>query len=221
MISSLFSAFIPAAGYYLILMLVSEAFRFAARELPGRETLAAAVSAALAILVFLPMYRKQKAWGEPAGYGQDKNKKKAEGFNKLLPLICFFGGAAFNLIFSALMKITGIYGRFSNETQEALMRAPLPLKLLGLAVLVPAAEELVWRGLLYGRLRIVAGRRAAAIAGAFLFAASHGNVLQFLYAFPSALILTACFETGNGLACPVLFHAGANLAAIILGTAGA
>ena len=124
-------------------------------------------------------------------------------------------GAAYSGLSVLWMNAAGIYERFSDQTQEQLRSAPLWLAVAGLCLIVPAAEELIYRGLMYGRLKKILSAPAAALLMALLFAAGHGNVIQLLYAFPAALAM-AWLTQKSGLAAAVLFHVGANLAAVLL-----
>ncbi len=90
------------------------------------------------------------------------------------------------------------------------------MQLLGPGLLVPLTEELIFRGLLYGRMRTRLQMKQAVLLSALLFAFYHGNPVQILYAFPMALLLAILYERGESLIYPILFHMGANLTAIFL-----
>ncbi|MCD7746245.1 MAG: CPBP family intramembrane metalloprotease [Lachnospiraceae bacterium] len=138
---------------------------------------------------------------------------------KLGPLFflgCLAGGGLLNLLWSGLMKELGITGHFSNRAQEALLTSGMAMQLLGPGLLVPIAEELVFRGLCYTRMKTRLSVGQSVFFSALLFALYHGNPIQMIYAFPMALILALLYERGGTLTGPVLFHMGANLAAILL-----
>ncbi|MCD7882190.1 MAG: CPBP family intramembrane metalloprotease, partial [Lachnospiraceae bacterium] len=86
---------------------------------------------------------------------------------------------------------------------------------LGPGLFVPIAEELIFRGLVYARMRIRLQVGSAAFFSALLFALYHGNPIQAIYAFPMAIVLALLYEHGGKLIYPILFHMGANLAAIL------
>lgn len=82
---------------------------------------------------------------------------------------------------------------------------PLSVVLLGACILGPACEELLFRGLLAGRLARY-GQKPAALVSALLFGLYHANVSQFFYAFALGLLLAyAYFYTGS-LKAPILLH---------------
>ena len=130
---------------------------------------------------------------------------------------CFAAGAILSVCSGRIMDLFGLYERFGNETQMRILAAPLPILLAGPGLLVPLAEEAAFRGLLYRRLKEITGPRYALLISSLLFAAGHGNVIQFLYALPMACILCLVYEWAKeDLAAPVLMHMGANLISVFL-----
>lgn len=82
---------------------------------------------------------------------------------------------------------------------------PLSVVLLGACILGPVCEELLFRGLLAGRLARY-GQKPAALVSALLFGLYHANVSQFFYAFALGLLLAyAYFYTGS-IKVPILLH---------------
>ncbi|MCC8049222.1 MAG: CPBP family intramembrane metalloprotease [Clostridiales bacterium] len=130
--------------------------------------------------------------------------------------LCLFGGGLLNVFWSWILKLLQVTSVFSNETQEALFSSGIIMQLLGPGLLVPLTEELIFRGLLYGRMRTRLQMKQAVLLSALLFAFYHGNPVQILYAFPMALLLAILYERGESLIYPILFHMGANLTAIFL-----
>ncbi|MCD7765899.1 MAG: CPBP family intramembrane metalloprotease [Lachnospiraceae bacterium] len=134
-------------------------------------------------------------------------------------LLSLAGGGLLNLLWSGLLNLMLNLFRFnsyfSNATQEALLTSSFIAQILGPGLLVPAAEELVFRGLTYTRMRIRMQTHQAVVLSAMLFALYHGNPIQMIYAFPMALLLAFLYEKSGNLAYPILFHMGANLTAIV------
>ena len=82
---------------------------------------------------------------------------------------------------------------------------PLSVVLLGACILGPVCEELLFRGLLAGRLARY-GQKPAALVSALLFGLYHANLSQFFYAFALGLLLAyAYFYTGT-LRAPIALH---------------
>ncbi len=129
---------------------------------------------------------------------------------------CFAAGGVLNVIWSGVLYLARIQAHFSNQTQEQLFAANLIVQVIGLGIVAPIAEELIFRGLTYRRMRQMFPLWAAVFLSALLFAVYHGNSIQMIFAFPLAIVLALIYERGKLLIFPVLFHMGSNLTAIFL-----
>lgn len=149
---------------------------------------------------------------------KDGTELKPEKINRksiLLGICCVAGGAVLNVLWSTVLNGFHVQKVFSNQTQEQLLSSAVCLQVLGLGVLVPVAEELIFRALIYCRLRRGFGAALAVFFSALLFAVYHGNPIQMLYAFPMAVILALLFEKSRSVIFPILFHMGANLITVL------
>lgn len=145
-----------------------------------------------------------------------KEYRKREGGSAGGLLFACILGAAGNRFFTQLFDALRLAEAFSDAAQEALLSGENVFLFLGPGLLAPVGEELIFRGLCYGRLRNRMGVLPAALLCALLFAAVHGNVIQALYAFPMGL--AACLLTEkNGLKSAVAFHLSANLCTLLIG----
>lgn len=131
-------------------------------------------------------------------------------------LCCFIAGGILNILWSGILNALHISRYFSNATQEALLSGKMLVQVLGLGILIPIAEELIFRGLIYRRMRRFFSVKIAVFLSALLFAVYHGNLIQMIFAFPMALTLALIFEGGKLFLFPVLFHMGVNLTAVFL-----
>lgn len=180
---------------------------------PGADaTLTTTAAAVLTIPIAAWMYlrdRKRRSMKE------NETERGQSGTNPyFFGIFCFLAGGILNLAWSHVLELLQIQQVFSNETQEALLASEMMLQIAGLGLLIPVAEELVFRGLVYNRMKEVFPVRLAILLSALLFAVYHGNPIQMIFAFPMALALTAVYEHGKLFLFPVLFHMGANLTAI-------
>ncbi len=183
---------------------------------PAAADNASALSGVNAFFVFLCMVG---IWRQDRGSGAFRTAGRMQVKGKWLPVFCaaaFAAGAAASVLAGRLMEAAGIYELLSNETQEELYRSAVWVQLLGPGLLVPAAEELTYRVLLYDRLRELVPRFAAMLIVSVLFAAGHGNWIQAIYAFPMSLLLSACYELCGSPAGPIAMHMGANIISIVI-----
>ena len=163
-------------------------------------------------------HRKFSGCSFPDYAGSSSYKKEPKPEKKysrrslwLLPFV----GMAGNTLFSLILNAVHLTEHFSNASQEALFQSNLLLQIIGIGLFVPFVEELVFRGLVYGKMRRLFSFRVAAAVSAALFALYHGNIVQLVYAFPMGLLLAWSYERWGSLSAPVLLHIGANLLGIL------
>lgn len=90
---------------------------------------------------------------------------------------------------------------------------PIVLNLLLGCVIAPLAEEVLFRGLLLDRLRLL-GDLFAMIASALCFGLFHGNVNQFFYAFGVGMVLAYVALITRCLWQSMLLHATINFTSV-------
>jgi membrane protease YdiL (CAAX protease family) len=86
-------------------------------------------------------------------------------------------------------------------------------------LLVPVAEESLFRGILYPWIKQVGFPRLAWVLTAVAFAAMHMDLLRFIPFFVLALVLTWLYEKTNNLLAPITAHSmfnALNFALLIL-----
>lgn len=116
--------------------------------------------------------------------------------------------------FAAVIFLTLLYAfmpflaSFSVSDDLAnMMSAPSPaLDFLYIAILTPLMEEVVFRGLVYTRLRRSLNAGAAIVLCGIIFGAAHMNIEQFLYAAPLGMLMAAVFEKYGSLLAPFAIH---------------
>lgn len=87
----------------------------------------------------------------------------------------------------------------------------LLLQIIATVILVPIAEELLFRGIIQGELNLRFTPRVAVLIQALLFGIFHMNPIQSLYTFiPGLLLGIAYYYTGN-LIIPIVMHMIFNL----------
>jgi membrane protease YdiL (CAAX protease family) len=74
-------------------------------------------------------------------------------------------------------------------------------------LLVPPAEEILFRGILYPWIKQAGYPRLALWGTALVFAGVHFNLVSFLPLAAFALVLAALYERTNNLLAPITAHA--------------
>ncbi|MCI8465293.1 MAG: CPBP family intramembrane metalloprotease [Lachnospiraceae bacterium] len=125
-----------------------------------------------------------------------------------------FGAVFFNLLmelsrFPELFPTSGTIGSAARAGNPA-------LHFFSVCLVIPIAEELVFRGFGYFGLRRLFGPVFTGILTAALFGVFHGNAPQTLYGFCMGLLLAHTAESCRNLTAPLLFHWAANLTSFAL-----
>lgn len=76
----------------------------------------------------------------------------------------------------------------------------------------PLAEEVVFRGVIYNRLRRLYNPAIGIAVSGFLFGAFHGNLVQGVYGACLGMLMAYLYEKSGKFGMSFLFHAVANLA---------
>ncbi len=87
--------------------------------------------------------------------------------------------------------------------------------LLAVGLLGPVAEEMYFRGVVYGGLRERWGPRWALAVSSVLFAAVHFRVIGFLSVLVGGLIAAFLYERTRSLLPPIMVHAIHNVAFVL------
>ncbi len=88
---------------------------------------------------------------------------------------------------------------------------PIGLGIVLYGIVSPIVEEMVFRGVIYSRIKKFYSVPRAVVASALLFGIFHANLPQFLYGTAMGILLALCYEYAGCFAAPVLMHMSANV----------
>lgn len=181
------------------------------------------------VLPLMPMLRRELAdHREYAGYealskadrgknaGQRLQTMSAEtkGSRKVLAVVITVILAASSSIgLNILLTLTG-FVKTSAAYQDVAKQQYSVMFGVGailFGLISPIAEEIVFRGLVFNRIRRYCKAAAAIIISGLLFGAYHGNLVQGLYGTCMGILLAYTYERMQSFFIPCLFHAVANL----------
>lgn len=153
------------------------------------------------------------------------NKKRilANGFSYRMPgiknlLIAGLLGMTSAVSVNAIVSISGI-AYFSPKYQQVsqiIYSGGLFMEIVSAVIAAPILEELLFRGMIYKRLRDFCNSKLAIIISAAFFGLFHGNLVQFVYAFVIGLLLAYVYEKMKTIWAPIVFHIGANLLSVLI-----
>ena len=149
-----------------------------------------------------------------------KTKGDLTSLKKGTLIFAFIAGICGSVAGSILVTVSQMGEVFEGyeEVATEVFSYDIVLQLIVLGVVAPIVEELIYRGLIYQRLKGFATVRQAFIISSLLFGLTHGNLIQAIYGFFMGLLLAYVYEKYKTLAAPILCHCGANLISVVLST---
>lgn len=145
---------------------------------------------------------------------EEKGPEKAVSVN-MVTAYCFLAAFAcctavgVNIFFyqSGFTGSSAVYER----VQEAQYGVQFVIGLILYGMVSPLAEEAVFRGLLYNRMKRCFNLKTALVVSALLFGIYHGNPVQAAYGTILGFLIAYTYEMYESFAAPLLFHAAANV----------
>lgn len=214
-LESFMQLFLPLFVYFLF----HAAVQVIVSSLLGMEfymnhsTAVQCVGNAVLLPVFFRMYRGKQSHPESEQKAEKRSLSAGDCLKIIGVSVCFSRGV------NLLIGLTPLPGWFPayESASASVMREAFWIQLLAVVVFAPVAEELLMRGLIYGRLKSMTGNiKLAILASSLLFALFHGNIVQGIYAFALGALFAWLMERCKTLWAPVLAHAAANAVTLAL-----
>ncbi len=153
---------------------------------------------------------------------RDRRVENTPRYEKVSPLFYFLTmllGLAVCVVVNHLLifsKLAYLLSEGYESVAGVLYQGNFALELVTVAVLVPISEELLFRGLIYRRIRSYAGVGTAIFSSALYFAFYHGNLLQGIYAFILGVLFAYVYERFQNLLAPIAMHIGSNVMSVLI-----
>lgn len=178
--------------------------------------------------VYGMIYGNSTLTGDKVGIGIEQQEKDvykdayAEGVeeggkkkrNKVLSIfLTIILAAASSLGLNVLLGLTGLvewsagYQDVAKQQYSVVFGAGMVL----FGLISPITEEIVFRGLIFNRMRRYFPHVAAVIVSGVLFGVYHGNLVQGVYGGCMGILMAYLYERIHSFFIPCLFHATANL----------
>lgn len=205
------------AGYYITYFLVQTLLSQGgmAGILQEEKAVFGGICMSGGCLFLFPMIRQeqelqQKEKKEKTEEEKAPEKKKYRAARYVLLMVY---AAASCVFLNMAVGFTGLAGKseaFQRAAESQYAVSP-GMGLLLYAGVSALTEELVFRFLLYNRLRRFCNRAVYGMAvSAFLFGAYHGNIVQGCYAFALGILIALSYLYFDSFLAPVLFHSAGN-----------
>ena len=179
--------------------------------------LIAGIGAIISIPIFIRMYRIDWVLRVKGFLGRERGNINNSSLGTYFGTVILMMTAsqALNIMISAF-KLNEVFPYYAENVNGALIAEPsLVVSLLVVGVLVPVAEELVFRGLLFKRIQDYAGTFTGVFVSGLIFGIYHENMVQFIYATILGWILAFVFSKTRNIIIPIMAHIVANCWSIV------
>lgn len=109
------------------------------------------------------------------------------------------------------LHLNDLFTGYSEVSEQAFSGQPVGLMILVVGIIGPICEELMFRGIVFNRLKDWVKPQAAIAISALLFGIYHGNVVQFFYATCMGVMLAVIYDKTGTLWISIVAHIAANL----------
>ena len=208
---------------YIILAFVQEALlqsqgeeyrRLMTRQAATVAGVTGVLSMMLGVLPIIPMFKKELLW--LSSMNSDDTK---QGRGRLIKEILFTGILAFcsSLGLNVLLTLTGFAdsSQTYREVADNQYGVAFAAGLFLYGLISPLAEEVVFRGVIFNRMRRFYGPVLAIVASGLFFGAFHGNIVQGVYGGCMGILMACLYEKNSRFVIPFFFHMVSNLAVYI------
>lgn len=163
------------------------------------------IGAFIAVFFLLRMYFKDY---KKRRFVFDKSSVGAGQWVLLIPA-GMFAALAGNM----LMNLTDFAAESEGfqEAEQMLFSGSLIVQIIGIGIVIPICEELVYRGLIYMRMRQYMNVNASIVFSSLIFGFIHGNIVQAIYSFLIGILFAYVYEKYGSLKAPMAAHISANM----------
>lgn len=149
----------------------------------------------LMFVILIPLFKKKC------------NIQKIDFNFKIIITLILIGisfGLTYNLILLNLNNVLNFTSIFDVQNTNVIGT------LISSGILGPIMEELIFRNIMYEKLKKSYRIGLAVLFTGLIFGIFHGNLIQFIYAFLFNYILILVYEKFKSIYAPIIVHIGAN-----------
>lgn len=165
-------------------------------------------------------YRRDRNRRVLCGVTRPPGRSPMKAGKALLLLVMGAGLAQYGNMLMAIFQIFLKSTAYEESMSQISAGKSIFVMLFWMGIIAPIAEEMIFRWLVYLRLRDYLRMGWSMVISAVLFGVYHGNILQAIYASLLGLAFAYVLEkSGNPWSC-VLLHVGANIWSLLLSEYG-
>lgn len=144
--------------------------------------------------------------------GQKGRIEKKKSSNAKDFVMAIIGGAGIAIILNILIGLTGISGidNTFQKISEAIKSTPIVITIICAGIIIPIVEEIIFRGLIFNRIKFQYNLTAAMLISSVVFGIYHGNIIQGIYATMLGVCLAYTYNKTKNILIPIFIHISAN-----------
>ena len=137
-------------------------------------------------------------------------------------IMAIVGGAGVSIALNIVIALTNMAGKDTTfvEVSDMITSNPLFVTIICAGILIPIVEEILFRGLIFNRIKCQYNFVAGLLISSLLFGIYHGNIVQGIYATLLGIFLGFAYHKTKSILIPIFIHMGGNTFVSIYGKLG-
>ena len=137
-------------------------------------------------------------------------------------IMAIVGGAGVSIALNIVIALTNMAGKDTAfvEVSDSITSNPLIVTIICAGILIPIVEEILFRGLIFNRIKCQYNFVAGLLISSLLFGIYHGNIVQGIYATLLGIFIGFAYHKTKSILIPIFIHMGGNTFVSIYGKLG-
>lgn len=151
--------------------------------------------------------------------GRIKKRGQIKAMDFIMAIV---GGAGVSIALNIVIALTNMAGNDTAfvEVSDMITSNPLFVTIICAGILIPIVEEILFRGLIFNRIKCQYNFVAGLLISSLLFGIYHGNIVQGIYATLLGIFLGFAYHKTKSILIPIFIHMGGNTFVSIYGKLG-
>ena len=137
-------------------------------------------------------------------------------------IMAIVGGAGVSIALNIVIALTNMAGKDTAfvEVSDMITSNPLFVTIICAGILIPIVEEILFRGLIFNRIKCQYNFVAGLLISSLLFGIYHANIVQGIYATLLGIFIGFAYHKTKSILIPIFIHMGGNTFVSIYGKLG-
>lgn len=122
-------------------------------------------------------------------------------------ILCIILGISLSLTFNIYLNLINIYN---------ISKLPIYVQIISSGIIGPILEELLFRGIIYNKLKEFNNTTKAMIISTIIFSLFHSTLVDIIYALFIGYLLVYIYEKYKSIKYPIIIHISANISVILI-----